>query len=94
MKSFFGPFALLLAALGLYGVTAYAVTRRTREIGIRMALCAQAGDVLWLALRETMLLVLIGIAIGLPAALAATRLTEGLLFGLSPTDPLDRKSVV
>src|SRR5262249_10099355 len=88
LSSFFSLFALLLAALGLYGVMAYAVTRRTREIGIRMALGAQAGNVLSLVLRETLLLVSIGIAIGLPVALAATRLAKGLLFGLTPNDPL------
>ena len=88
LSSFFGFFALLLASLGLYGVMAYAVTRRTREIGIRMALGAQTTSVQWLVLRETLLLALIGVAIGLPAALAATRLTEGLLFELKPTDPL------
>jgi len=87
LSSFFGFFALLLAALGLYGVMAYSVARRTREIGIRMALGAQTGNVLRLVLRETLLLVLIGIALGLPAALAATRLTKGLLFGLTATDP-------
>src|SRR5262249_40197829 len=88
LSSFFGFFALLLAALGLYGVMAYAVTRRTREIGIRMALGAQAGNVLWLVLRETLLLVFIGVVIGVPVALAATRLTKGLLFGLTANDPL------
>jgi predicted permease len=88
LSSFFGLFALLLAGLGLYGVMAYAVARRTHEIGIRMALGAQAGNVLWLVLRETLLLVSIGIAIGLPVALAATRLTRGMLFGLTATDPL------
>ncbi len=88
LSSFFGLFALLLAGLGLYGVMAYAVARRTREIGIRMALGAQAGNVLWLVLRETLLLVSIGIAIGLPVALAVTRLTKGLLFGLTANDPL------
>jgi predicted permease len=88
LSSFFGLFALLLAALGLYGVMAYAVVRRTREIGIRMALGAQVGNVLWLVLRETLLLIFIGIAIGLPVALAASRLTEGLLFGLTANDPL------
>jgi predicted permease len=88
LSSFFGLFALLLAGLGLYGVMAYAVSRRTREIGIRMALGAQAGDILWLVLCETLLLVSIGLAIGLPAALAATRLTRGMLFGLTENDPL------
>jgi predicted permease len=88
LSGFFGLFALLLAALGLYGVMAHAVTRRTREIGVRMALGAQTGDVLWLVLGETLLLVSIGIAIGLPAALAATRLAKSLLFGLTPNDPL------
>jgi predicted permease len=88
LSSFFGFFALLLAALGLYGVMAYAVARRTREIGIRLALGAQTASVRWLVLRETLLLALIGIAIGLPAALFSSRLTEGLLFELKPTDPL------
>src|SRR5262249_36514577 len=87
LSTFFGLFALLLAALGLYGVMAYTVARRTREIGLRVALGARAGDVVWLVMRETLLLAFIGVVIGLPAALAATRLTEGLLFGLSPTDP-------
>jgi len=88
LSSFFGLFALLLASLGLYGVMAHAVTRRTREIGVRMALGAQRNAVLWLALRETLLLTLIGVATGLPAALISSRLTEGLLYGLTPTDPL------
>ena len=88
LSSFFGLFALLLAGLGLYGLMAYAVARRTREIGVRMALGAQAGNVLWLVLRETLFLVAIGIAIGLPVALAATRLIKGFLFGLSANDPL------
>src|SRR5262245_36744542 len=88
LSSFFGLFALLLASLGLYGVMAYSVTRRTREIGVRMALGAQRNAMLWLALRETLLLTLIGVATGLPAALLSSRLAEGLLFGLTPTDPL------
>jgi predicted permease len=88
LSSFFGLFALLLASLGLYGVMVYSVTRRTREIGIRMALGAQKTAVLWLALRETLLLTLIGVATGLPAALLSSRLAEGLLYGLTPTDPL------
>ena len=88
LSSFFGLFALLLASLGLYGVMTYAVARRTREIGIRLALGARSMNVLWLVLREALLVLTIGIAIGLPAALGAARLTEGLLFGLTPTDPL------
>jgi predicted permease len=88
LSSFFGLFALLLSALGLYGVMAYAVARRTREIGVRMALGAQARNVLWLVQRETLLLASIGVVIGLPVALAATRLIKGLLFGLGANDPL------
>jgi predicted permease len=88
LSSFFGCFAVLLAALGLSGVMACGVARRTREIGIRMALGAPTSSVLWLVLRETLLLVCAGVGVGLPVALAATRLTEGLLFGLAPNDPL------
>ncbi len=91
LSSFFGGLALMLACVGLYGVMAYAVTRRTNEIGIRMALGAQRGDVLWMVLRETLALVLIGVGIGIPAALATTRLVSslisGLLFGLRANDP-------
>jgi predicted permease len=85
---FFGSLALLLAAIGTYGVLAYAVSRRTNEIGIRMALGAGRRSVLWMVLRETVGLVLAGIVIGLPLTLAATRLTGKLLFGLTPADPL------
>ena len=74
LTSFFGLLALLLASIGLYGIMSHAVVRRTNEIGIRMALGALSGDVLWLVLRETLLLVLIGVGIGLPVALVATRL--------------------
>jgi putative ABC transport system permease protein len=88
LSGFFGGLALLLAGLGLYGVTAYTVSRRRTEIGIRMALGAEAKNVQWLVLRETLLLVLIGVAIGLPVALASTRLISSQLFGLKPTDPL------
>src|SRR6267142_1489703 len=88
LSSFFGVLALMLAAIGLYGVMAYAVVRRTQEIGIRMALGAQRWDVLWLVLRETLGLVAIGAVIGMLAALAATRLVASQLFGVSPADPL------
>jgi ABC-type antimicrobial peptide transport system permease subunit len=86
--SFFGSLAVLLAAIGLYGVMAHAVTRRYREIGIRMALGAKSGSVLWLVLRDTALMIGIGACIGLPAALALTRLVSSFLYGLTPQDPL------
>jgi len=87
LSAVFGLMALLLAALGLYGVVSYTIARRTNEIGIRMALGAARRDVLWMVLRETMLLALLGVAIGVPAALAATRLISSRLFGLSAADP-------
>jgi predicted permease len=83
----FAALALLLASVGLYGVLGYAVTRRTNEIGIRMALGATRGTVLWSVLRESWTLVAIGVAIGIPAALALTRLLSSLLYGVTPTDP-------
>jgi len=85
---FFGSLAVLLAGIGLYGVMAHSVTRRYREIGIRMALGAQPGSVLWLVLRDTALMIGVGACIGLPAALALTRLVSTFLFGLTPQDPL------
>jgi predicted permease len=88
LGSFFGLVALLLAAIGLYGVMSQAVTRRTREIGIRMALGAEARRVLWLVLRDALLMVVIGAAVGVGAALAVTRYAETLLFGIKPQDPL------
>lgn len=83
----FAALALLLAAVGLYGVLAYAVTRRTNEIGIRLALGAARGTVVWSVLRESWTLVAIGVALGVPAALAFTRLFSSLLYGVTPADP-------
>jgi predicted permease len=88
LASFFSLLALLLACVGLYGVLSYAVARRTNEIGIRMALGAMRGDVIWLVLREALALVGAGVVIGLLASLAATRTVSTLLFGLKPNDPL------
>ena len=88
LTSFFGLFALLLSCVGLYGVLSYTVARRTNEIGIRMALGAQRGDLLWLVLREALALVMGGIIIGLLAAFFAAKVVDQLLFGLKPTDPL------
>jgi ABC-type antimicrobial peptide transport system permease subunit len=83
----FAALALLLASIGLYGVLGYAVTRRTTEIGIRLALGAERRTVFWSVLRESWTLVAIGVAIGVPAALALTRLLSSLLYGITPTDP-------
>jgi putative ABC transport system permease protein len=88
LSAFFGAFALLIAAIGLFGLMAYNVTRRTRELGIRMALGAQRGGVLRMILRETLALTLAGIVVGLPCALAATRLIVHMLFGVRPYDPV------
>ncbi len=85
---FFSLLALLLACVGLYGVMSYDVARRTHEIGVRMALGAQRRDVVGIVMRETMLLVVIGVVIGLGAAMGATRLIASLLYGLTPNDPL------
>jgi predicted permease len=88
LVSFFGALALILACIGLYGVMAHGVARRTNEIGIRMALGARGGNIAWMVLRETLYLVLAGLVIGVPAALLGARLISSQLFGLSPTDPL------
>jgi putative ABC transport system permease protein len=88
LVSLFGALALILAAIGLSGVIAYSVSHRTREIGIRLALGAQAIDVLKLVMREGLLLIASGLSLGLASAWAATRLIAGKLYNVSPTDPL------
>jgi putative ABC transport system permease protein len=84
----FAGLALVLAAVGIYGVMSYSVAQRTREIGIRMALGAQRSDVLKMTVAHALRLVLTGVAIGLAAAFVLTRVMSTLLFGVSPTDPL------
>ena len=86
LSGFFAALALLLASVGLYGLMAYAVARRTREIGIRVALGAKRENILRMVLRETLALALLGLALGVPCALAASRLIASMLFGVSPSD--------
>jgi ABC-type antimicrobial peptide transport system permease subunit len=88
LSAVFGFLATLLAVIGLYGVMAYIVAQRTREVGIRMALGAARGNVIWLVMREVLLLVAIGVVAGVTASLALTRVVQSQLFGLTPHDPL------
>jgi predicted permease len=88
LTGFFGALAAFLACIGIYGVMAYAVSGRTSEIGIRMALGAKRRDVLWLVLRESLLLVGIGVLLGLPIIFGVSRIVKSLLFGLTAADPL------
>jgi predicted permease len=96
LSAFFGGLALLLAMIGLYGVTAYGVARRQAEIGIRMALGAQPASVVWLVLREVAAMLAVGTLLGLGASLAAGRLVSSLLYGVKPHDaaPLAIAAVV
>ena len=94
LSLFFAGLALLLACVGLYGVMSYTVAGRTREIGLRMALGAARGDVMQLVLRESLLLVTMGVGIGIPLSLASSRLLRSFLFGLTPTDPLSLTAVI
>jgi predicted permease len=88
LSAVFGFLATLLATIGLYGVMAYTVARRTREIGIRMALGAHGRSVAWLIMKEVLVLLAIGVAIALPLALGLTRFVQSQLYGIKPNDPL------
>lgn len=88
LSTVFGFLATLLAVIGLYGVMAYTVARRTREIGIRMALGAVQGNVIWMVMREVLLVIAAGVAIGIPLAIGLSQLVRSQLYGLSPHDPI------
>lgn len=88
LAALLGGAALLLAMIGLYGLLAYAVTRRTPELGLRMALGADRGTVRWMVLRQSLILVGVGLAIGIPGAIAGNRFVASLLFEISPSSPL------
>lgn len=88
LSSFFGLLAVFLSCIGIYGLMSYLVARRTKEIGVRMALGAERSHVLWLVMRESLWLVALGIAVGVPVALASERLVSSELFGLRPSDPV------
>jgi ABC-type antimicrobial peptide transport system permease subunit len=88
LSGFFGMLALALASIGLYGMLSYAVSRRTSEIGVRIALGAQRNDILQMVLREAMILAALGIAVGAPVAFVLSRFMGTLLYGLKPNDPL------
>jgi predicted permease len=88
LSAFFGLLAAMMVCIGIYGLLSYAVARRTSEIGVRMALGARRSNVLWLILREILLLVACGIVIGIPVALEGNRLVVKLLYGLTPADPV------
>ena len=94
LSVFFGLLALLLACVGLYGVMSYTVAGRSREIGVRMALGAARCDVIEMLLREGMLLVVVGVAVGIPLALVSSQLLQSFLFGLKTTDPISLIAVI
>jgi len=87
LSTIFGILATLLATIGLYGVMAYTVARRTREIGVRMALGAFQRDVIWMVMREVLLLVAVGVVAGLAASAGLTRFVQTQLFGITAHDP-------
>jgi putative ABC transport system permease protein len=87
MFAVFASLALILAAIGIYGVLSYSVSQRTRELGIRLALGAQTSDVLWLVIGQGMKLALLGVTLGLAASFALARLVASMLFGITSHDP-------
>ena len=93
MLAIAGSMALVLGIIGIYGVISYAVSQRTREIGIRLALGAEKSELRWMFVRSALVLTGVGVAIGLGAAAAAARLMTSLLFGVSPLDPLSFATV-
>ena len=88
LSAVFGGLATLLAAIGLYGVMAYTVTRRTREFGLRVAFGALQRDIIWLVMRDVLILIAAGLAVGVPLAFALSTLVRSQIFGLGPHDPL------
>ena len=87
LSAFFGLLAVFLVCIGIYGLMSYAIARRTNEIGVRMALGAGRSSIVWLIMREILVLIATGIVIGVPLALAGNRLISRMLYGLSPADP-------
>ena len=94
LSIFFGILALVLGCIGLYGIMAYSIVRRTQEIGIRVALGASSQSVIGMVVRDAMILVAVGLLVGLPLALGLSRYMQSLLFGLKPMDPLSLAGVV
>jgi ABC-type antimicrobial peptide transport system permease subunit len=94
LSTFFGLLAVFLSSIGIYGLMSYVVSRRTNEIGIRMALGAARANVRWLVMREILFMVAIGVAIGIPAVLAGDRLVANMLFGVKSTDPVSLLTAV
>lgn len=88
LSTLFGAFAILVAAIGLHGVVRYSVSRRAREIGIRLALGARERDLVRLFGQESLMLVVVGLSLGIPLALASARILRGLIFGVAAHDPL------
>ncbi|HKO20166.1 MAG TPA: ABC transporter permease [Acidobacteriaceae bacterium] len=94
LSGFFGILAVFLACIGIYGLLSYSVARRTSELGIRVALGAKSLNLLWMVLREYVLLLVVGLAIGVPLALSSTRVLNSLLYDLSPLDPVSISSAI